>query len=109
MVYRGRVFNAIPALERLGYGRAYFLEASLAVFSVVGAATQHVTRIEMGTDVAIAFARTPMGVAYSAATLQFVQRGTVRPWSRFLGLRPHRPPIRDALDRRPPSGCVRSS
>ena len=67
--------NLVPALEGLGYGRAYFAEASLDVFSVVGAASQHATRIELGTDVAIAFARTPMVVAYSAATLQLLSEG----------------------------------
>jgi hypothetical protein len=50
-------------LEALGYDRAFSFEAKHNPFLPLAVAAQHTERIQLGTAIAIAFARTPMTLA----------------------------------------------
>ena len=69
------VRSVYPALERLGYDRAFSFEAKHDPFVPLAVAGEHTSRIELGTAVAIAFARTPMTLANVAWDLQTVTGG----------------------------------
>ena len=62
-------------LEDLGYDRAFSFEAKHDPFVPLAVAGEHTDRIELGTAVAIAFARTPMTLANVAWDLQTVTGG----------------------------------
>lgn len=62
-------------LEDLGYDRAFSFEARHDPFVPLAVAGEHTSRIELGTAVAIAFARTPMTLANVAWDLQTVTGG----------------------------------
>ena len=62
-------------LEDLGYDRAFSFEAKHDPFVPLAVAGEHTSRIELGTAVAIAFARTPMTLANVAWDLQTVTGG----------------------------------
>lgn len=62
-------------LEELGYDRAFSFEAKHDPFIPLAVAGEHTSRIELGTAIAIAFARTPMTLANVAWDLQTVTRG----------------------------------
>ncbi len=62
-------------LEDIGYDGAFSFEAKHDPFVPIAVAGEHTTSIELGTAVAIAFARTPMTLANSGWDLQTVTRG----------------------------------
>lgn len=62
-------------LEDLGYDRAFSFEAKHDPFIPLAVAAEHTSTIELGTAVAIAFARTPMTLANVAWDLQTVTGG----------------------------------
>lgn len=62
-------------LEESGYDRAFSFEAKHDPFIPLAVAAEHTSRIELGTALAIAFARTPMTFANAAWDLQTVTGG----------------------------------
>lgn len=62
-------------LEEVGYDRAFSFEAKHDPFIPLAVAAEHTRRIELGTAIAIAFARTPMTLANVAWDLQEVTGG----------------------------------
>jgi probable F420-dependent oxidoreductase len=75
-------------LEDLGYDRAFSFEARHDPFIPLAVAGEHTSTIQLGTALAIAFARTPMTLAYAGWDLQAVTGGR---FSLGLGsqIRPH--------------------
>ena len=69
------VRSVYPALERLGYDRAFSFEAKHDPFVPLAVAAEHTTTMGLGTAVAIAFARTPMTLANVAWDLQTLTEG----------------------------------
>lgn len=61
--------------ERLGLDGAWSFEASHDPFIPLTLATQSTSRIDLGTAIAIAFARTPMTAAHTAWDLQQISGG----------------------------------
>ena len=64
-----------PELEEVGYDRAFSFEAKHDPFVALAVAGEHTTRLELGTAIAIAFARTPMTLANVGWDLQTLTRG----------------------------------
>lgn len=64
-----------PELEALGYDRAFSFEAKHNPFLPLAVAAQHTERIQLGTAIAIAFARTPMTLANAGWDLQTITGG----------------------------------
>ncbi len=62
-------------LEAIGYDRAFSFEAKHNPFIPLAVAGEHTSTIELGTAIAIAFARTPMTLANAAWDLQTVTGG----------------------------------
>jgi probable F420-dependent oxidoreductase len=62
-------------LEELGYDRAFSFEAKHDPFLPLAVAAEHTGRIELGTAIAIAFARTPMTLANASWDLQALTDG----------------------------------
>lgn len=62
-------------LERLGYDRAFSFEAKHDPFLPLAVAGEHTDRIELGTAIAIGFARTPMTLANAGWDLQALTGG----------------------------------
>ncbi len=77
-----------PRLEEIGYDGAFSFEAKHDPFLPLALAAEHTRRLELGTAVAIAFARNPMNLANLAWGLQAISGGRF-----LLGLgsqvRPH--------------------
>ena len=75
-------------LEDLGYDRAFSFEARHDPFIPLAVAAEHTSTIQLGTALAIAFARTPMTLANAGWDLQAVTGGR---FSLGLGsqIRPH--------------------
>lgn len=71
----GQVRTLYPELERIGYDRAFSFEAKHDPFVPLAVAGEHTTHIQLGTAIAIAFARTPMTLANTAWDLQTVTGG----------------------------------
>src|SRR3954470_14124691 len=71
----GQVRSLYPELERVGYDRAFSFEAKHDPFVPLAVAGEHTTSMELGTAIAIAFARTPMTLANTAWDLQTVTGG----------------------------------
>jgi probable F420-dependent oxidoreductase len=75
----GEALRAIPeqaaAVERLGYGGAHSTELKHDPFVVSTLAAQGSSRIDVGTQIAVAFARNPMSVAMLARDLQDLSGG----------------------------------
>ena len=75
-------------LERLGYDGGFTFEGPHDPFLPLAVAAEHTERLELGTAIAIAFARNPMVVAQIANDLQLHSKGRF-----ILGLgsqiRPH--------------------
>src|SRR6185503_12934081 len=59
----GQVRTLYPELEEVGYDRAFSFEAKHDPFVALAVAGEHTNRIQLGTAIAIAFARTPMTLA----------------------------------------------
>ena len=68
-------------LEELGYDGLITAETGSDPFLPLVIAAEHTKRIELGTGIAVAFARTPMLTAYTANDLQRHSKGRF-----FLGL-----------------------
>ncbi|WP_426573074.1 TIGR03617 family F420-dependent LLM class oxidoreductase [Aquihabitans sp. McL0605] len=62
-------------LEEIGYDRAFSFEAKHDPFVPLAVAAEHTSTIQLGTAIAIAFARTPMTLANVAWDLQTVTGG----------------------------------
>ncbi|MBM5811441.1 MAG: TIGR03617 family F420-dependent LLM class oxidoreductase [Gammaproteobacteria bacterium] len=77
-----------PRLEEIGYDGAFSFEAKHDPFLPLVLAAEHTRRLQLGTAVAIAFARNPMTLANLGHDLQLITAGRFR-----LGLgsqvRPH--------------------
>jgi probable F420-dependent oxidoreductase len=69
------VAEDVRVAEEIGYAGAWNSENKADAFLPMVLAAEHSSRIEIGTSVAIAFARTPMTVAYQAYDLQRYSRG----------------------------------
>jgi probable F420-dependent oxidoreductase len=63
------------AFERIGFDGAWTFEAGRDPFLPIALAAQATSRLELGTNVAIAFARSPMSMAQCAWDLQKVSGG----------------------------------
>ena len=59
-----------PRLEEIGYDGAFSFEAKLDPFLPLVLAAEHTRRLQLGTAVAIAFARNPMNLANLAWGVQ---------------------------------------
>ncbi|BBZ43074.1 LLM class F420-dependent oxidoreductase [Mycobacterium parmense] len=70
-----RVADAAGALERDGYDGGWTAETSHDPFLPLLLAAEHTSRIELGTNIAVAFARSPMTVANVAWDLQAYSKG----------------------------------
>ena len=64
-----------PALEELGYDRAFSFEAKHNPFLPLAVAAEHTSHLQLGTAIAIAFARTPMTLANVGWDLQTITGG----------------------------------
>ena len=64
-----------PRLEEIGYDGVFSFEAKHDPFVALAVAAEHTTRVQLGTAVAIAFARNPMTLAYLGNDLQLVTGG----------------------------------
>jgi len=77
-----------PRLEEIGYDGVFSFEAKHDPFVALAVAAEHTTSVKLGTAIAIAFARTPMNLAYLGNDVQLVTGGRF-----ILGLgsqvRPH--------------------
>jgi probable F420-dependent oxidoreductase len=62
-------------LEELGYDGLITAETGHDAFLPLALAAEHTERIELGTGIAVAFARTPMVLAYTANDLQHMSKG----------------------------------
>jgi probable F420-dependent oxidoreductase len=63
------------ALEAAGYDGGFTAETAHDAFLQLAIASQHTERIELGTSIAVAFARTPMSMAITANDLQAASKG----------------------------------
>lgn len=83
-----RAADAAVALERNGFDGGWTAEASHDPFLPLLLAAEHTSRLELGTNIAVAFARNPMIVANVGWDLQTYSKGRL-----ILGLgtqiRPH--------------------
>jgi probable F420-dependent oxidoreductase len=71
----GDVPGAVRRLEEAGYDGAWCAEVGHDPFLPLAVAAVATSRIELGTSIAVAFARSPMTVAYTANDLQAAARG----------------------------------
>jgi probable F420-dependent oxidoreductase len=62
-------------LEELGYDGLLTAETGHDAFLPIALAAEHTDRIELATGIAVAFARTPMVLAYTANDLQQMSKG----------------------------------
>ncbi|WP_158017655.1 LLM class F420-dependent oxidoreductase [Mycobacterium basiliense] len=70
-----RVVEAVSALERNGYDGGWAAETSHDPFLPLLLAAEHTSRLELGTNIAVAFARNPMTVANVGWDLQTYSKG----------------------------------
>jgi probable F420-dependent oxidoreductase len=70
-----RAAQAAGALEEQGYDGGWTPETSHDPFLPLLLAAEHTSRLEIGTNIAVAFARTPMTVANTAWDLQEYSKG----------------------------------
>ena len=67
--------TVFPRLEAIGYDGAFSFEAKLDPFLPLVLAAEHTRRLQLGTAIAIAFARSPMNLANLATALQTLSGG----------------------------------
>lgn len=67
--------TSFSRLEEIGYDGAFSFEAKLDPFLPLALASEHTTRLRLGTAIAIAFARSPMNLANLAHGLQTISSG----------------------------------
>lgn len=65
-------------LEALGFDRAFTAETSRDAFFPLVLAAHHTEQIELGTGIAVAFARNPMSIALAAQDLNVLSNGRFR-------------------------------
>ncbi len=70
-----RVAEAAGALERAGYDGGWTAETNHDPFLPLLLAAEHTSRLELGTNIAVAFARNPMIVANIGWDLQAYSQG----------------------------------
>jgi len=70
-----RARDVYPELERIGYDRAFSFEARHDPFVPLAIAGEQTDRIQLGTAIAIAFARSPMTLANTGWDLQATTGG----------------------------------
>lgn len=61
--------------EELGYDDLWVIESCHDPFTVLGAITGATTEVTLGTNIAVAFARNPMTLAYAANDVQLLSEG----------------------------------
>jgi probable F420-dependent oxidoreductase len=71
----GEIGARAHELEELGYDGLLTAETGHDAFLPLALAATHTERIELGTGIAVAFARTPMVLAYTANDLQQMSNG----------------------------------
>jgi len=71
----GDVPGAVRRLEEAGYDGVWCAEVSHDPFLPLAVTAVATSRIELGTSIAVAFARSPMTMAYTANDLQAAARG----------------------------------
>ena len=71
----GDVPGTVRRLEEAGYDGAWSAEVSHDPFLPLAVAATATSRIELGTSITVAFARSPMTTAYAANDLQAAARG----------------------------------
>jgi probable F420-dependent oxidoreductase len=69
------VRTTFPRLEEIGYDGGFTFEAKHDPFLALALAAEHTRNLRLGTAIAIAFARSPMSLAYTAHGLQLVCEG----------------------------------
>ena len=102
---RRRASGSIPAgsietarlAERVGYDGLWSAETSHDPFLPLVLAAEHTERIELGTGIAVAFARNPMTLAVLANDLQTAVQGPVHAGPRLPDQAPHREAVLDAV------------
>ncbi len=73
-------------LEELGFDRAYTAETSRDPFLPLVLAADQTKRLELGTSIAVAFARNPMNIAVAAQDLNIYSGGaSASAWARRSG------------------------
>ena len=70
-----RIPKEASALERQGYDGGWSAEINHDPFLPLALAAEHTSRVELGTSIAVAFARNPMTVANVAWDLQAYSQG----------------------------------
>lgn len=71
----GAIAKAATRLEESGYDAAWVGEAGHDAFLPLAIAAEHTSRIELGTNIAVAFARNPLSLATLASDLQALSEG----------------------------------
>jgi probable F420-dependent oxidoreductase len=69
------VRTSFRRLEEIGYDGGFTFEAKHDPFIALAVAAEHTRTLRLGTAIAIAFARSPMNLAYLAQGLQLVSEG----------------------------------
>ena len=85
------------ALEEAGYDGAWVAELNNDPFLPIVTAAERTSTLELGTGIAVAFARSPMTLAQTAYDLQRRSRGSVHPRPRFPDQTPHHQAVLHAL------------
>ena len=92
----GVVAQAVEA-EAAGYDGIWSAETSHDPFLPLVLAAEHTERLQVGTGIAVAFARNPMTLAMTANDLQTAVRRTVHAGPRVPDQAPHREALLDAV------------
>lgn len=72
------IADAAKQLEELGFDRAFTAENNRDPFFPLVLAAHHTERIELGTGIAVAFARNPMNIAAAAQDMNLLSNGRFR-------------------------------
>src|SRR5579875_1394919 len=100
------IADAAREVEALGYDGAWAAETGHDPFLPLAIAAEATERIELGTAIAVAFARNPMNLAMVANDLQLISKGRF-----ILGLGPRSSPTSPSgspwSGRVRPRGCAR--
>ena len=97
------VTRAATTLERRGYDCCWTAEIDHDPFLPLVLAAEHTTTIELGTSIAVAFARNPMTVANIGWDLAGVLRGPLHPRAGLTDQAAHREAIQHAVE---PAGAT---
>ncbi len=102
----GQVDDEARPFEEAGYDGIWSAETSHDPFLPLACAARATERVELGTGIAVAFARNPMTVANIAYDLQALLGGPVHPRARLADQAAHHQALLDAVvrARRPHAG-----